>query len=445
MKVMEEQWIEKLRERFADCEQPAPDGLWDGIEAAMAEQGQPTGKPVEPQRRAKVVPLWWRRVAAAAACLVVIIGVTGYLFNRNGGDATRQVSLLKGESGSESMDGRPSGNVMETAMRSEGGNLVAQAISRAATFVKEKDADRLSDAEQEKAELTEEKAVLTAEAITAGEKNAHKPTATGQEPDRYKNTTDKRNDNQYIAQQRGKLPTAVSNGRRQGISVGVYGMGLAGMGNSSAAQEPLFYSSSMQSDAVWNDDNIRVSSSLLATGIADLSPEELKVKHRQPVKAGLTAHFSLTDRLGLETGMYYTYLSSDFTNGSETHGSKTHQKLHYVGVPVRMTCSLWRNKGLNVYAGAGAAVEIGVGGSVRTDKTAGGEVQKGDEESLREKRPQFSVNASAGLQYDINDHVGVYMEPGVSYYIKNGSNVRNFYKDKPLNFSLSLGLRFTVK
>lgn len=207
----------------------------------------------------------------------------------------------------------------------------------------------------------------------------------------------------------------------------------------------MFYAQDVQNSSAWSGDNILLSSAPLNSDSPKMTVDEVNIKHRQPVKAGLSAQFKLTDRLGLESGMYYTYLSSDFTCGDETNGSKTRQKLHYVGIPVRLTCGLWQNKSLNVYAGAGAAVEIGVGGSSRTDRVTESRVEQGSEESMREKRPQYSVNASAGLQYDFNDHVGVYVEPGVSYYIKNGSSVQNFYKDKPLNFSLSLGLRFTVK
>jgi len=39
----------------------------------------------------------------------------------------------------------------------------------------------------------------------------------------------------------------------------------------------------------------------------------------------------------------------------------------------------------------------------------------------------------------------VYAEPGLSYYINNGSQTKNFYKDKPWNFNINVGLRFTLK
>lgn len=47
------------------------------------------------------------------------------------------------------------------------------------------------------------------------------------------------------------------------------------------------------------------------------------------------------------------------------------------------------------------------------------------------------------MQLDITRHIGVYIEPGISYYFDNNSDVRNIYKDRPLNFNLNIGLRFT--
>ena len=55
------------------------------------------------------------------------------------------------------------------------------------------------------------------------------------------------------------------------------------------------------------------------------------------------------------------------------------------------------------------------------------------------------MNAAAGVQYNFSNLLGLYVEPGVSYYFDNGSSVSNIYKDKPFNFNLNLGLRFTIR
>ena len=41
-------------------------------------------------------------------------------------------------------------------------------------------------------------------------------------------------------------------------------------------------------------------------------------------------------------------------------------------------------------------------------------------------------------------NVGVYVEPGVSYYFDDRSTLSTIYKEKPLNFNLNLGVRYTI-
>ena len=57
---------------------------------------------------------------------------------------------------------------------------------------------------------------------------------------------------------------------------------------------------------------------------------------------------------------------------------------------------------------------------------------------------QWSVGASLGIGYRFNGLVGIYLEPGVSYYFDNGSFVETVYRERPLNFSLGIGLRFNL-
>jgi hypothetical protein len=48
-----------------------------------------------------------------------------------------------------------------------------------------------------------------------------------------------------------------------------------------------------------------------------------------------------------------------------------------------------------------------------------------------------------GLGYQLSNTIGLYAEPGISYYFNNGSQLETIYKEDPLHFNLRLGLRFT--
>ena len=56
---------------------------------------------------------------------------------------------------------------------------------------------------------------------------------------------------------------------------------------------------------------------------------------------------------------------------------------------------------------------------------------------------QFSVAGALGAQLNISRKVGVYVEPGVSYYFDDGSDVQTIRKENPFNFTLQGGLRLT--
>ena len=134
---------------------------------------------------------------------------------------------------------------------------------------------------------------------------------------------------------------------------------------------------------------------------------------------------------------------SFFPSLCSTH--TTEQKLHFVGIPVAVSYDIWHTDFLEVYASAGGAAEFCVSGRSHTEYVEDGKVTDTANADVRDKRPQWSVGASAGVQYNVSNAIGVYVEPGVSYYFDNGSGVNTVYKDKPLNFNLNVGLRFTFR
>ena len=101
-----------------------------------------------------------------------------------------------------------------------------------------------------------------------------------------------------------------------------------------------------------------------------------------------------------------------------------------------MSYDVWSTRRLNVYASAGGEVEQLVKGTYKSD--AG-------EERVKENRPVVSVNAAAGAAFKLSQSVSVYAEPGLSFHFKNGSGVESAYTDRPLGFSLNVGLRWNTK
>ena len=55
---------------------------------------------------------------------------------------------------------------------------------------------------------------------------------------------------------------------------------------------------------------------------------------------------------------------------------------------------------------------------------------------------QFSLSSTMGAEFNISRQFSLYAEPGLGYWFDNGSSISTYYQDKPLSFSLNLGIRF---
>ncbi len=174
------------------------------------------------------------------------------------------------------------------------------------------------------------------------------------------------------------------------------------------------------------------------------------IKYRMPVTFGASLRFDLSDDWAVETGVTYTQLSSETRSGTEKNNYGWEEKLHYVGIPLKVNRNIWSNKRFEVYASAGGAVEKCVSGkrsiigSVSTSNAGKDEQFSGGEENVKVKPLQWSLSAAAGAQFKITEKLGIYAEPGVVYYFDDGSNVNTIRKEHPFNFNIQLGVRFTL-
>lgn len=189
-------------------------------------------------------------------------------------------------------------------------------------------------------------------------------------------------------------------------------------------------------DANWKDDPYM---GMLVTNKGHLA--DRRVRHRLPVHAGASIAYRINDRVSVETGVAYSYLSADIHEGSDSYYFAGEQSLHYVGIPVgvRVRAMSWKN--FDIYVGAGFEADKCVSGTLKKSYVINGQTRDDGHESISIRPLQWSVNAGAGVQYNISSMVGIYAEPGLSYYFDNGSNIETLYSEKPLNFNLNIGLR----
>lgn len=165
--------------------------------------------------------------------------------------------------------------------------------------------------------------------------------------------------------------------------------------------------------------------------------------HRQPVRFAIEAELMLNKRLGLVSGLCYTRLVSDLTSGGENY-YHTVQKLDYLGIPLRLNWHLLDSRAFTFYAGVGAMAEKCIAGSAMTSYSLYGQSLQGERLSVMDQPLVFSLDTSLGLGIGLWNSATLVIEPGLSWHIPDGGTLRNIYRDRPLNFSLSIALRFSL-
>ncbi|MBR5101234.1 MAG: hypothetical protein IKX34_08060 [Bacteroidales bacterium] len=183
--------------------------------------------------------------------------------------------------------------------------------------------------------------------------------------------------------------------------------------------------------------------SLDTTGIglgASLNPTEIgggfqdevitgSPKHYFPLKLGLSTRIPVAGQLYVATGLQYSLYSSSYTLSLS---GELKQQVHYLGIPVRLDCVFASGRMLDVYVGGGVLGDICVGASL------GGY-------SLPKDGPSLSVLGAGGVQMNVTKHLGMYVEPELSWRIPSEKHVLQTYRSEhPLMFSVAAGLRINL-
>ena len=434
--MKQDNWTQQLHDKLADYETPAPEGLWDDIEAALPRR-----------RQARFVPL--RRWAAAAAAVAALVcGSGGFLWWSH--ESQQKESMVSMAEASMSEDGMKESDVAETGMSEDSMKESGVADDATIDYVKKlraaaplsslgEDRERpggvggggsnssttIAQAtppeEQSKtppltpplegrggAALEDSLAILPSQA-------PHKPHS----PHKPHKTHDPHKTN-------AASPSPLSH-----PSLGLYALNSLGAKEGSNG---VFMADALAKSYASTFDEANMPASR-RQGPIFLSGYEERQHHYQPVAFGLTLNYPLSARLSLTSGVVYTRLRSDFTQVIGSQQMTQQQTLHYVGLPLGLSYRLFRLGAFSAYAAAGIQADWNV---------AARQNAEGVERSMDRDKMQWSAAASLGLQYSIPvgaTDIALYAEPGIAHYFDNGSSVQNFFKDKPTSLKLQFGIR----
>ena len=176
--------------------------------------------------------------------------------------------------------------------------------------------------------------------------------------------------------------------------------------------------------------------------------------HQMPVTWSLALKYRLDNRFGLESGLGYCRLTSDFeigangrsaTDGDACLGKNTireHQTIHYLDIPVKGIYNMYGRKRWGIYGSLGLTTGIPVHSTLQSDFYVNGQYEASDKTTIRAPW-QFSTTFGLGLQYHLTPNVGFFAEPSLQYYIPMPSDIETYRTEHPFTFSLPLGIRFT--
>ena len=398
-------WIKQLQSMMERHEEAIPDGLWQDIESRLPERQAPR----------RQMPAWGRYAAAAVAAAV--IGVGGLLWHggsntANEANETPAITMTSPKTSTHEPEALAQNDATSP-------DVVAPAFSPSfAQVVPVNDSKASSNASvpnehfaiaDNPTEAAPVQATNENEPDQQLEKKAKQPV---EQPDMgHINVTS----NSNAAGQIIVMPAH----KKKNVSLDFYA--------SNAIQHERSYHGDMtyQLFSQLSDEPILFDSITIAEYYHSY------IKHHAPYSFGVSVRLPLNDRLALISGLVYTRLKSDLSGHKE-------QILHYVGVPLGVTYSVWRYKRLSVYAIGGIQADFNIKATIKKPSQASAV-------SIGKDRVQFSGMLGPGFQFDITKDFGIYVEPTARYYFNNGSDIKNYFKDKPWNINLNAGLRLSLE
>lgn len=165
-----------------------------------------------------------------------------------------------------------------------------------------------------------------------------------------------------------------------------------------------------------------------------------------PLTFGIGLNIPLSRKLSIGTGVDYSLLTRSFSGvytevdalGTTKVEGDIFHKMHYVGIPLDLNYSIYRNKIFNVYAFVGGEIEYcfsnsytvrgGISNIVYTEPVQGF---------------QFSTELGAGIEASLSKHVGLFFAPSAHYYFL-GKQPKSIRTEKQLMVGASLGVKFDL-
>lgn len=443
-------WLDAIKSKTQDATREVPEGTWDGIASALAQKAT-VNKP------RKLAPRIWK--VAAAAAVVAIVSTTGYFaFKHNSDNGQEQpvriaqqpkvAPQVPSESPVEELPPVAEEPLLAQNTPSPAPMPVAPANRRPTRYYDDDsryeqedypellDNELLANCDGELIDLADYpnefnpenyfydiETMLALEELYAQYDNAMNQEAM--EP--WKSYVDSTYQQYLIydanARRDAREKMALTKpGKKKELLLAAYGSGLvSGDRNSTASGSSA---AAMLAPASTPPSGMMMAPA--APGVSPLvaPPINYNYHHHMPLTFGVTFTKRITGNIYGNIGLNFTSMTSDVT--PDNGGSSFKQSVKLIGLPFGVRWNFWRYKGLTTFVGGEGLVERVVDASF-------------GKEDVTIKRLQWSVHATAGLQYNFTRHVGIYVAPKLSHYITT-MPLKTQRNEHPFNFNLQVGL-----
>lgn len=430
---MKTNWQKDIHDRLGSYEKDAPEGLWEGISRELPKLNDGVMLTHKPQRTAKFG--MWRVAGVAAAASVAL--VIGYSFLGNDTkdniniptNTTKHPNMLA--SNKKPLGNEPTGVCAEQATHSADDLLseqpkLAKASTEQPTLANASTETNVKEISSKKENSKEDNSKEDNKQTEAKPAKREDSYVLPHNPDNnllaFNDMTERRGDED--ASSRWSVSTGAMGGLGASSTTTAYGdyLVLSCPGVMDAKDSPMLDMNTVNRDV----------------------EQKTEYDHHLPIRIGLSVAYALTDRLSISSGLTYTRLSSDIKDASRESKYIGEQRLHYVGIPLNVSYKVASFRWLGLYGTAGVLAEKCVSGTTDEGYVENNTMKYTNTHDISSKPLQMSVNAGVGIQFDFVDNVGIYAEPGLSYYFDDGSALQTIYKEKPLNFNLNVGVRFKL-
>lgn len=402
-------WLEEIRSKMIDYQEEIPADGWDRLCADLKTMSV-ENQSVPTLQKSFVLPLWMR--VAAAVILLAVVSGGWYL-----------LSISRVPQLAEALQQSSPEQVLSNAPQYQLPTIqpLAQAkLSSLASIHPSVLQEEINYEDSESADSFHQQ-------VNSSEQEDHADNSETQTSDTIPQVERYQNDaSQLMAQH---TATGIVRKKRSGWT---FGMNVSGgtvmpsfenddflLGPAGSLQEQLNPPAPV--DSIQGETTTR--SALIPS--RDSSNRLIATNHKM-WSVGVSFNKQLNNRWSFETGLVYSLLSSDILLGK----GSVPQKLHYVGIPLKLNLALFQSKHWQVYMGGGTMIERCVYATRGSEK-------------LNINALQYSLSANAGIQYRFTPNTSLYVEPGIRYYFDDGTDVPSFRSEHPLSLIVQAGFRFS--